>query len=250
MEDRLAYWCVIESRRGGGGGERKYVFVCQWERLFSVIQGDFVCAPKLECFVSCPWAGLQFLLDSLRGPVWFFDAVELIRTFSPASTAALFCQTHKIWSLSLKENVLMLDVFYRWYTDIKIHSCDYWNVGGLGSGMLILVGFWRSDWFSSSGSLMSGNGMCFSQCVFLSRRCTERSERTRTWRRTLFSAWLSWPQCMVPSSPMKALRWPTWPTWWRDCSTWSMGAFLWDCQSCAALHACSSCHSNNQMSYF
>lgn len=71
IEDRPAYLCVRESRRERGERGRKYVFICQWERLFSVIQGDFVWAPQPVCFVSCPWAGLQFLLDSLRGPVWF-----------------------------------------------------------------------------------------------------------------------------------------------------------------------------------
>ncbi len=36
-----------------------------------MIQGDCVRAPQPVCFVSCPWAGLQLLLDSLSGPVWF-----------------------------------------------------------------------------------------------------------------------------------------------------------------------------------
>lgn len=71
MEDRSAYLRVRESRRKEAR-ERKYVFVCQWKRAFLYdSRRVYETLPQPLCFVSCPRASLQFLMDSLRGPVWF-----------------------------------------------------------------------------------------------------------------------------------------------------------------------------------
>lgn len=106
MEDRSVYLRVRESRRGEAR-ERRYVFVCQWEGLFSMIQGDRVRLTPSPCVLSAAhgpvcssswtlWGGLSGFNTTkqcIQGytPLSLFHSCAFFQVNVVAPTFILFC---------------------------------------------------------------------------------------------------------------------------------------------------------------